>query len=56
MNTDAKRAGPEDASKEAAPKKGKGSTTQPAPGTVAPAEKRWTTFRIRERENVPPKK
>jgi hypothetical protein len=27
-----------------------------APGTVAPVDKRWTAFRIRERENVPPKK
>jgi hypothetical protein len=27
-----------------------------APGTAAATEKRWTTFRIRERENVPPKK
>jgi hypothetical protein len=53
MNTDAKRAKPEDAATQGTAKKTKGS---PAPSTVAPPEKRWTTFRIRERENVPPKK
>ncbi len=68
MNTDPKRSGPEDGvPKQAAPKQSaskqgasKPATTspaaQPAAGTVAPEEKRWTTFRIRERENVPPKK
>ena len=57
MNTDAKRAEPESVEVPAAPKAAgggrKGKAAPAAPATVAPPEKRWTTFRIRERENVP---
>jgi hypothetical protein len=58
MNTDPKQASPEEetTTKKAPTKKASGSSASSAPGTVAPTEKRWTTFRIRERENVPPKK
>jgi hypothetical protein len=33
-----------------------GAQSKNVAGTVAPPEKRWTAFRIRERENVPPEK
>jgi hypothetical protein len=55
MNTDGQRASDATATGDrAAAGQGKGVTGPP--GTVSPTEKRWTTFRIRERENVPPPK
>ncbi|MDQ1425153.1 MAG: hypothetical protein QOD72_2651 [Acidimicrobiaceae bacterium] len=65
MNTDPKQVDPKEVdanvdSKQVHAKQARGAkaagSSGPAPGTAAPAEKRWTTFRIRERENVPPKK
>lgn len=55
MNAEPKPAAPAEAPGQAAPARGgRRAATTPAPATVAPTEKKWTAFRIRERENVPP--